>query len=298
MASSSNPPPAPPRRRRSVADWIWFYGKRVRRLGEELGLGLRYSLQPGRRRRPPAAVRFVIYGVGRVGSELLVELLDNHPRLRCDAEILDLPLIRPLRYANLRSALAESPVYGFKLLTHHMLRCSRRRRGASGESFLHRLHRDGWRILHLRRRDRLRQAVSVMASQQRKHWHHRQGDGRRPQAVQIDVPALLQRLDFSARRQQEELAALGDLPRLELFYEDHLKTFELQQATARRVFQWLDLEPVPVSTSLVPSSPRRLEDFIANYDEVERALRGAGLDDLLPPAAAGNSPPSQPYSSP
>jgi hypothetical protein len=263
-------------------DWVSFYGKRFRRLGEELGLYLRHGWRPS----PPAAVRFVVYGVGRVGSELLVELLDNHPRLCCDAEILDLPLVRPLRYAALRSSLAGTPVYGFKLLTHHMLRCSGRRWDEAGESFLHRMHRDGWRILHLRRRDRLRQAVSVMASQQRQQWHHRRGDGQRPVSVRVDVPELLQRLDFSRRRQEEEVAALGDLPRLELYYEDHLENGELQQVTARRVFEWLDLDPVPVSTSLVRSSPRRLEDFIANYGEVERALRQSGQEDLLPPSSA------------
>ena len=56
-----------------------------------------------------AEPRFVIVTTGRTGSELLVSLLDSHPRIMCDSEILSIPRAFPRRFVLRRSALRAGP---------------------------------------------------------------------------------------------------------------------------------------------------------------------------------------------
>ena len=46
------------------------------------------------------------------------------------------------------------------------------------------------------------------------------------------------------------------------------------QGTLDGTFRWLGLEPVPVHSTFVPTSPKRVEDSIANLDDVRAALKG------------------------
>lgn len=75
---------------------------------------------------------FVVFGMGRSGSTLLASLLNAHPSIHCDGEILSpvywhrrrrplrLPMLRyPLFYIRYRQLVAQyrhgASVYGFKL---------------------------------------------------------------------------------------------------------------------------------------------------------------------------------------
>ena len=46
------------------------------------------------------------------------------------------------------------------------------------------------------------------------------------------------------------------------------------QGTLDGTFRWLGLEPVTVHSTFVPTSPKRVEDSIANLDDVREVLRG------------------------
>ncbi len=46
------------------------------------------------------------------------------------------------------------------------------------------------------------------------------------------------------------------------------------QGTLDGTFRWLGLEPVTVHSTFVPTSPKRVEDSIANWDDVRAALKG------------------------
>ena len=46
------------------------------------------------------------------------------------------------------------------------------------------------------------------------------------------------------------------------------------QGTLDATFRWLGLAPVPVHSTFVPTSPKRVEDSIANLDDVRDVLKG------------------------
>src|SRR4051812_9935140 len=98
-----------------VAKSAKFYGDAVR----------------ARARRP--LTRFVVLGTPRTGSELLVNLLDSHKRIRCDSEILKQaprwPLLALEGYAQ-RARRDGRDAYGCKVLADQII-------------FQPQMHRDG-----------------------------------------------------------------------------------------------------------------------------------------------------------
>jgi hypothetical protein len=258
----------------SALSVVFYATRRALRKAEELRVYALGGLRGPRR----GGVKFLLVGDGRMGSELLIDLLGSHPRVRCDGEVLDLPIARPARYVECRARLARRPVYGWKLLTYQLERIHAR---LGAETFLADLAAAGWRIIHLKRRNLFRQAVSAMVAVQRRQWHSKRGDEPLPGRLALDADQLLARLDALRQRAAVEASALHGLRRLNLTYEDDLMRPELHQATAEKVFSFLDLEPAPVASAYVRITPRRTADFISNYDQIVETLRGTEFERWL-----------------
>ena len=78
------------------------------------------------------------------------------------------------------------------------------------------------------------------------------------------------------------LECLKDLPHLHLSYEADLLPPERHQATADRLFEWIEVGTAPVAArnrKILPDDPRAT---IANYDEVAQAVEARGRARLLP----------------
>lgn len=118
----------------------------------------------GRSRERPA---FVILSRGRTGSTLLVDLLRCHPRIRCEGEVLSHRILvaSPEAVLRARAALCARRVYGFKLRPAHY----GAQRIRDPKAFLAGLEAEGWQLLHLRRRNVLRVALSSLRREQTKY---------------------------------------------------------------------------------------------------------------------------------
>lgn len=261
--------PPPPRLRRPASRWL----KRPFRVAGRQLVAAVVRLRAAGPRRGPEPVRFVLVGDGRMGSELLVDLLRCHPQVACEGEILDLPVFDPLGYAEARAALPGKPVYGFKLLTYQMMRIDARRGGGLLDQF----HRRGWKVVRMRRRNTLRQALSAMVSRMRKRWHSRTGEGPLGGRFEIDCDELRWRLHRLAVRGAAEEEAVAGIPHATVVYEEDLLPPERHPATAERVFRVLGLEPVAVATTYARITPQRIADFVANYHQVAAVVEGTGL---------------------
>ncbi len=238
----------------------------VRSVARELSAYGRAWRRPGR----GASVGFVIFASGRTGSSLLMDLLNSHPDIECEDEILSHRVLSAHRLLAARAALSRRAMFGFKLKLHHLTT-----QGITDPAaFLGRLHAGGGRIVHLARRDRLRQALSSAVAQQRLARHQtRAGRRPRPGPFLIDVPWLIGRMRELDAGLQGERAALMGLPHLALWYEDDLLRRESFQTTLDRAFEYLGVPPVPVRTEYLRTGTDRLADLVANLDEIRQALR-------------------------
>ncbi|HBE17486.1 MAG TPA: hypothetical protein DEG17_03890 [Cyanobacteria bacterium UBA11149] len=55
--------------------------------------------------------KFVIFGQGRTGSTLLYSLLNSHPQIHCDEEILEDRVFFPVQYVKGRCCKAKKKMY-------------------------------------------------------------------------------------------------------------------------------------------------------------------------------------------
>ena len=223
--------------------------------------------------------RFVVQSLGRSGSTLLTDLLSAHPQIECDSEILShrLLITTPGRLVRDRARLFPSKCYGFKMRPRHY-----QDQGITDPAaFLGALHADGWQVVHLERRNRLRIALSWVANEQTKIVHRTVRDRSSVQRQHVPVDMLLRQLARVAHDVDVEQRALAGVPHHRMVYEDDLLGLDTRQASMDRLFATLGLPPAAVSTRLVRLTSDRLEEFVENHDEVRQALRGTAWEKFL-----------------
>lgn len=223
--------------------------------------------------------RFVIVTVGRTGSELLVSLLNSHPRIMCDGEVLELrqPFPGQLVLRRALRARLRGQAYGFKLLARH----ARQHYPYNPGPFLRRFHDRGFRLIVLERRDWLAQAMSVLRAEGRPA-HHRGRDGAQFAAQRADPEAILAALVLIEQGVAFVRETLQGVPALGLVYEDDLQDPAAQQRTVDRVCDYLGLDTAPVDSELVRLAPTSVVDQVENFDEVAALLSHTRFAELLP----------------
>lgn len=221
-------------------------------------------------RTPPC--RFVILTTGRTGSELLRQLLDSHPGIVCDGELLRVTPRLPYRYvesAAVRAFPSATEAYGWKALGAHLTDCL----GTGAVRFLERLHEDGYRFVLLERRDYLQQAMSWYRVQT-EPFHFRKGEDVRFVPAVVDPQVLLRATAENEEAARSVREMLGGLPRLTLTYEDDLLDEADRAKTLDRVCDHLGISRGEMASDLVRVTPRRTRDMLSNWDEVAAAFRG------------------------
>lgn len=118
---------------------------------------------------------FVIFGQPRTGSTLLVKLMQSHPLVQCDGEVLNrnrwqqgwhpylyyLARVFPEPYVLRKPAHCAKTVYGFKLLYPQIVAPRR---------LLYILNRLGWQMIHIQRRELFNLALSQKVTQLTRHY--------------------------------------------------------------------------------------------------------------------------------
>ncbi len=221
--------------------------------------------------------RFVIYARSRSGATFLLDLLQSHPQIGGenyggDAELLAYRWFFPTRYIENRALLSPAPTYGFKAKPEELILVQH----VSPPRFLARLHCRGWKIVHVRRRNILRQVVSFEIGLQTRVWHDFKDteDGAQTARDKITISSvnLLRLLESFTRWDEDEKRALDNVPHCALIYEDDLQRTETQNASANRIFEFLGLPPHDVQTRFVRTGDNDIFKRVKNADEVRAAV--------------------------
>ena len=257
--------------RRQAVEWVrtrnpwsggapWIATHSVRMYGLALGVGW---LGP--------RARFVIVTPGRSGSELLTDLLDSHPDIVCEAEILRERLLLPERFIDGRAAkagLRGARAYGFKIHCGHFGYQMLRER----PRYLQQLSDSGVQLIFLRRENFLAQAISSTIAM-RTRWHWRRQDRPEFQALDVDPVEVLMMTYLFEESDQYLAHLLADLPHLTLTYEHDLHDGPAQQAAVAAICDRLGLPPAPTRSEHVRFTPPRMADAVTNFNDVADLVR-------------------------
>lgn len=246
--------------RRQLARSTWLHGR----------VYVNALLRPSKR-----APRFVIYCRGRDGSTLLVDLINQLPEVHCDGEILRERVVAPRLYLRGCGALAPGEAYGFKLLSHHLTHVQR---VSDPSAFLRRLDSSGYKIIHLTRRNLLRQVLSAFYVEHRGgyaagHQHQRFAEGRgEVTQMKVNLKELEYWLHEYERFARDQEATVSGVRALDLVYERDLQRADDHQTTVDRVAEYLGVRSAQVKAGYARLTTDDLADFVANHDEVVRFL--------------------------
>ena len=203
-------------------------------------------------------IRFVLLYQPRSGSELLASLLDSHPDIRCESEILTSrpARLRPDCYVEgraLRNVFAgRVSAYGFKAATLDLVALSK----AGFAPFVPRMHALGYRFVYLRRRDVLLQVVSLQQAVARNEWHHRANEAARFRAFTVDPERIVRSLELAEERSTFTEQQLAGVEHTGLVYENDLESPARWQPTVDRLCDVFGLARHPVTSDLLRMSPR------------------------------------------
>lgn len=221
--------------------------------------------------------RTALVTTGRTGSELLVQLLNSHPDMRCDSEVLDFGPDWPRLFLRGRAAAAArdgASVHGFKL-TANQLRWPVLVR--QPRLLFDDLEHAGVTFIRLRRRDIVRQAISHERAKAVDRWHNGS-----PSETPDLCPAEVIRTLVWLEEQDEILDhMLAGRQVHELVYEDDLATRDQQARTTARLFDTLGLPPHEATAWVQRDSPSSIADMVGNWPELRAAIGATRFHDLL-----------------
>lgn len=214
--------------------------------------------------------QFVIFGRGRSGSRLLVDLLNSNKDIYCDTEILNRPVFSPFSHIRNCSRMHASRVYGFKLLSYQLRSVQKTENPGD---FVKKLVYDyGYQLIYISRKNLLRQTLSKHYANFRNSWHEKQKLISRP-LMSVDIPTLLKHLEEGNQLYGYEQSIVESIDHLPLTYEDNLSSEEKQKDTIAQIVNFLDIEEFEANSQLQKITVNHFADFIKNYEEMAAALR-------------------------
>ncbi|NCC33423.1 MAG: hypothetical protein EOM24_15610 [Chloroflexia bacterium] len=222
-------------------------------------------------------MNFVVFGQTRTGSSLLVDTLRTHPQVQCDVnsgEILHSnhwhrgikryfrSLMRHFSelYVLWKASRSARPVYGFKLLYHQV---------ATPRRLIATLHRSGWLVIHIQRRQLFDLALSQQIAQLTNHYGAYQSTGQSNNAtIEVSGNAFIRQMQRCIDIRHGELLALAGIPHISVVYETDMLDEAERNRICGTIFEALRIEPLPVFAPRERSWNRPYAELVANYAEL------------------------------
>ncbi|MEJ7582545.1 MAG: hypothetical protein WKF43_00370 [Acidimicrobiales bacterium] len=201
-----------------------------------------------------------------------MSMLNSHPQIVCDSELLAEEVLFPSRFVDGRAVRARregARAYGFKLQLNQLQEVQRL---GDPAAYLAGLHHRGHKIIRLRRRNLLKQVLSFARAKQSVTHVYRGESHPRPGGLEVDPGDVLAGLTYIESLEQLAERLLVDLPHTSLVYEDDLADRASQRRTLDRIFAELGVRRIEVEPLFVPTSPTRLIEAVVNYDALATAV--------------------------
>lgn len=221
--------------------------------------------------------RFVIFGRGRSGSTVLVNLLDSIKGLHCDGEILSNPVPFPFLHVVSKCANSKASIYGCKILSYQILEVQRIK---DPKIFLKNLNSNNFQIIYLKRENFLYHAISNIRAR-KFGFHKKRTDNIVSKKITVDMDELLSWIKGSESLEKSEELLLEGIPHLSLTYEKNLENVEEHQKTVDSICKFLGINTDKVETIYQKISPKTIEQSVENYDELVSFLKNTKYEKYL-----------------
>ncbi|MBU3677677.1 MAG: sulfotransferase [Chitinophagaceae bacterium] len=224
-------------------------------------------------------MKFVILSQARQGSTLLQNMIDSHPDIHVDGEILKAKNIheafgKPLGriiyrygltpYVTWKAWRAPKQHWGFKLILTQV---------QQPIQFVDNLYRRGFKIIDLRRRNGLHVALSACLATKSGKWFVNNSSEQTLNTYEISPELLLQRLAHYESQLALQDAMIANKEVFKVDYESDLFDAEKRTRFSERFCSYFRVKPVNLSGLTIKSDERHYAERISNYQELMQYLR-------------------------
>lgn len=237
---------------------------------------------------------FLILGKARCGSTFLRDLLNSHPRILAFGEIFrdttaigwDLPRLEaerqspallekmrsdPVRFLDedvFGGQPAQLAAVGFKIFYYHAQEEPRRR---IWEHLRERGERGDLRVIHLKRRNSLREFLSLRRAELTKEWYRTKEPAGEEAPLELGFEECLRFFEYACERKQHFDRFFAAAPGIELFYEELVADPERETT---RVQRFLGAPVRRLRAAVVKQARLPLPRALANYAQLRERFEG------------------------
>ena len=241
-------------------------------------------------KNPSNSVRVVIFAQGRTGSTLLESLLCSTGHFQKNGELLDRTqgqseVLFPIQFVCGLSKWKLKKNFIFHVKIYQLTKD--RKRPIDPAYFLETLYQNGWEIIYLRRKNKVKHALSNIvvknrgARNQATTWHKFDDNNKEKTKVFVDCEKLVKKVEKRFRFDNYEKEVLKNVEYHEVVYEDDLEQSTSHQKTVDRILDYLSLEPRKTSTNLRKVNTLSPKELISNYEEFVECSRKSGWSKFL-----------------
>jgi LPS sulfotransferase NodH len=226
-------------------------------------------------------VRLVIFAQGRTGSTLLESLICSTGFFRENRELLSPDngeFLYPLQYISGLSKRRVPENFIFHVKIYHLTR--NRKRPIDPAMFLEELYKDGWKIIYLRRKNKVKQVLSSVIAEHRGAYH-KFNDTEEEYKITLDCTSFVERVNRRIQDEENERKALANVKYLEIVYEEDLEKSDVHQKTVDKILDYSSLEHRMAQTNHKKVNAQSMKNLISNYDEFVGCLNTQGWQSFL-----------------
>ena len=248
--------------------------------------------------------KFIILSSQRTGSTWLAEMLNSHGHIFCEKELFQLSLDRGrsninftkraflvyknstifhwfistifreffvAHYLDIFFSNAQNKCSGFKLMYDQIRKVPQVWKYICNQEI---------RVIHLKRRNVVRQHISWQLSLRNKKWGVYHKITQKTEAVWINCETLVADLTEIEREREiyTDLVKKNRLSFIELWYEDLCLDKENELG---RIQEFLGVEKERLESPLVKQNPYPIRDMVENYDDLYATLKGTKYFEMI-----------------
>jgi LPS sulfotransferase NodH len=241
--------------------------------------------------------RFIIVGIARTGSTMLLDLLNGHSRIQAFGELFrqpdaigwdvhpyrDYQIERVLRlYRSDPCRFLETKVWGrwprgqgavgFKIFYYHA------REAPFAAIWDHLVRQEALRVIHIKRRNILAQYLSLQVAHKTNVWSSTQRDTRAPAPIRLGAEECRKHFEWVRALEAEIDGFFAGHRMLQVSYEELLAD---RKGEMTRIQRFLDVPEEEVRAKTVRQRTVPLREAIVNYDELAAYFRGSEWADFF-----------------
>ncbi|MFY0672102.1 MAG: hypothetical protein JXQ87_01775 [Bacteroidia bacterium] len=208
---------------------------------------------------------FIIFGMGRVGSTLFIQFLNQSEGIRADGEILDKWVLHLRSFILYRAIRSQEANYCFRVKHFHINRVQ----SLSDSSFVNKLKGLSIKFIYIERLNLKKVALSAEVAKATKRYNSL--SNREIKQIQIPIHLLNRELSYRVKekaREVEFLKLVSDVY-YHIVYENDLINLVKQQITMDSLLTKMGVETMKVTPNLSRLA-KGYESQIENYAEIQR----------------------------